>query len=252
MQRIPRDKTIIVVPCYNEAARLPKQSYLDFVRRVPDFGFLFVDDGSTDQTFQLLNDLKLKEPTLCEVLKLEHNSGKAEAVRQGFLSVMNESRAEYVAFWDADLATPLDQLPGFMAVFQDYPQVEMVLGARVKLMGRSINRHIHRHYLGRLFATCVSLAINLKVYDTQCGAKVFRTTETLKKIFSGPFKSKWIFDVEILARYMKEKRVSSAEAEKLIYELPLLNWHDVAGSKLKPQDYFLALKELVGIYLNNR
>ena len=252
MFQIPREKTIIVIPCYNEELRLPVQEFLDFVHQVPGYGFLFVDDGSTDRTFQILSEIKLKEPNRFELLKLERNSGKAEAVRQGFVSTLNPSGVEFIAFWDADLATPLNLLPDFITVFKEHREIEMVLGARVKLMGRNIKRLAHRHYLGRIFATFVSVAINLSIYDTQCGAKVFRVTDTLKKIFSEPFKSKWIFDVEILARYMKQKQISSSEAEHLICELPLTEWHDVAGSKLRPGDYLTAFMELIQIYLAYR
>ena len=252
MLQIPSEETVIVVPCYNEASRFPKQKYLDFIRKSSGFGVLFVDDGSTDNTFQVLNELKAHQPQRLEILKLEKNSGKAEAVRQGFLEVMNRSKSKFVAFWDADLATPLELLPDFMNILSQNKNIEMVLGARVKLMGRNIKRRAHRHYLGRIFATCVSLALNLKIYDTQCGAKVFRITETLKTIFAVPFKSKWIFDVEILARFLKEKKVSPNEAENLIYELPLSEWQDIAGSKVRPKDYLTAAKELVGIYLNYR
>ncbi len=252
MPRIPSEKTVVVVPCYNEELRFPKQSYLDFVRQVSGFKFLFVDDGSTDNTFQILSDIKAKEPNRFEILKLERNSGKAEAVRQGFVSGMNDFSIEFLAFWDADLATPLKLLLDFMTVFQERSEIEMVIGARVKLMGRNINRHAYRHYLGRIFATFASLVLNLSIYDTQCGAKVFRVTPMLKKIFNRPFKSKWIFDVEILARYMKEKQITSSETGNLIYELPLSEWQDVAGSKLRLKDYLTACLELIQIYFTYR
>ncbi len=252
MLQAPQAKTIIVVPCYNEEFRLPKEKYIECMRKIPDFKILFVDDGSTDNTFQILNKIKQTEPNRIHVLKLERNCGKAEAVRRGFLSAISLSQPEFLGFWDADLATPFEVVPSFFQIFENRPDVEMVLGARVKLMGRDIKRRAHRHYLGRIFATFVSLAIHLKIYDTQCGAKIFRVTNTLKTIFNTPFQSKWIFDVEILARYMKEKKISSSEAENLIYEFPLPEWRDIEDSKLKPTDYFVAFTELVQIYLTYR
>lgn len=244
-------KTIIVVPCYNEETRFPKQSFLDFINRVSGIKFLFVDDGSKDQTFKILEGLRQENPDQIDVLKLPVNSGKAEAVRKGFLRAF-ECQPEFLAFWDCDLATPLELLPSFIEIFKERPKVEMVFGARVKLMGRNIQRRLHRHYLGRIFATFASLVLNLSIYDTQCGAKMFRNTETLKSIFSEPFKSKWIFDVELLARYLKQTKSSSLDPDTKIYELPLTAWHDVRGSKLKPADFAKAFVELVKIYITYR
>ncbi|MBI4000048.1 MAG: glycosyltransferase [Candidatus Omnitrophica bacterium] len=242
-------KVLVVVPCYNEEKRLSKKSYQEFISCYPNYRFLFVDDGSKDNTFSILDSLRREKPDRYDILKLEQNSGKAEAVRQGFLKGI-DSGVEFLAFWDADLATPLALLPHFSALFTQLPSVEIVLGSRIKLMGRDVRRHALRHYLGRIFATCASAVLKLEVYDTQCGAKMFRNTETLRAIFQAPFKSKWIFDVELLARYLKTR--GCADAESRIYELPLQMWYDIAGSKVKAVDFFKAFGELFQIYTTYR
>ena len=252
MPDLPKQKTLVIVPCYNEEKRLLPEKIIYFVKQNPDYGFIFVDDGSSDGTTNILRTLKLQLPERISILTMAVNSGKAEAVRRGFLSGLKETKAEFLAFWDADLATPLDLLPDFSRIITQNSNLDMVLGARVKLMGRDIERRMIRHYLGRIFSTCVSAARKLRIYDTQCGAKMFRVNETLHRIFETPFKSKWIFDVEILARYLKEKKPTSQEAEAKIYELPLKTWHDVAGSKLKAADFGTAFFELIQIYLNYR
>jgi len=242
-------QVLVIIPCYNEGKRLSKKPYQEFISCYPNYRFLFVDDGSKDNTFSILDSLRREKPDRYDVLKLERNSGKAEAVRQGFLKGI-DSGAEFLAFWDADLATPLALLPHFLTVFHQLPKVEIILGSRIKLMGRDIKRHALRHYLGRIFATCASMVLKLGVYDTQCGAKMFRNTETLRAIFDKPFKSKWIFDVELLARYLK--RINRVEVETKIYELPLQMWYDIAGSKIKPNDFLKAFIELIRIYLQYR
>lgn len=244
-------EVIVVVPCFNEARRLSEQAFLNFTDQHRGYHFLFVDDGSRDETLVKLNSLKEQRPDCFHILSLEQNSGKAEAVRRGFVQLMT-SGAPFLAFWDADLATPLETLPLFLKAFEEHPRVEIVLGARVRLLGHSIERKAVRHYLGRIFATCASLVLNLPVYDTQCGAKMFRVTGTLRAIFEKRFSSRWIFDVEILARYLKQLALPRTEAEEYLYELPLPVWKDIAGSKVKPGDFFKAFSELIRIYFQNR
>ncbi len=243
-------QVIIVVPCYNEAQRLPQQDFIKFAQDYPGYNFLFVNDGSKDGTLEVLSNLCASNPARFSLLNLKDNAGKAEAVRAGFLKVFN-SGAPFLAFWDADLASPLEILPSFIKVFDTEPKTEIILGARVKLMGHHIERRALRHYLGRIFATCASWVLNLEIYDTQCGAKIFRVTNTLKEVFQKPFISRWIFDVEILKRYMKKTGFSKQEAERRIYEMPLPRWRDVAGSKVKPSDFLKAFVELTKIHLQN-
>lgn len=244
-------EVIVIIPCYNEESRLSQDSFLSFVDHQPGFNFLFVNDGSTDQTAEMLTKLVSQRPERFSLLQLEKNSGKAEAVRRGFLSAMG-SGVPYLAFWDADLATPLEVLPYFVKAFKEEPKVEIVLGTRVKLMGRQIERRPIRFFLGRIFAFFSSLVLNLAVYDTQCGAKMFRVTDALRAIFQKPFISRWIFDTEILARYLKKLELNRSEAEKYIYELPLKKWKEIGGSKVKPGDFIKAAVELLKIYSDNR
>jgi dolichyl-phosphate beta-glucosyltransferase len=240
-------RTVIVVPCFNEANRLAPEAFRDFARNWRHGMFLFVDDGSTDTTFAILTTLQKSMPTASAVLQLPHNVGKAEAVRQGVLQAL-QLNPEYVGFWDSDLATPLDALPLFESVFRDRPQTEIVLGARVQLLGRDIRRRTLRHYLGRGFATAVAIVLSVNVYDSQCGAKMFRVTDSVRGLFNRPFLSRWIFDVEILARFVKAKRIQGLPGpEALLYELPLPSWRDVGGSKLRAKDFVTALFDLVRI-----
>jgi dolichyl-phosphate beta-glucosyltransferase len=236
---------VLVIPCYNEERRLPVDELSAFALPGVRVELLLVNDGSRDGTLRLLQSLAAKDPQRFSVLDLERNSGKAEAVRRGVVAAMERS-PDLVGFWDADLATPLSELPGFLDVFAARPEIEMVFAARVRLLGRSISRNPRRHYVGRVGATLISSSLGLAVYDTQCGAKVFRANDSLCEIFSRPFLSRWIFDVEIIARLVRQRGRDAAA--RAIYELPIQSWHDVKGSKVRSTDFLRALKDLWKIH----
>jgi glycosyltransferase involved in cell wall biosynthesis len=236
---------MIVVPCYNEGLRLPVD---DFQRFLPgsQTRFIFVDDGSRDNTVERVEGLRAKNQDRVFLLRAPVNRGKAEAVRLG-INYALEQNAALVGFWDADLATPLNAIPEFLAVLGARPDLDMVFGARVKLLGRQVHRRAGRHYLGRVFATVVSIMLRMPIYDTQCGAKIFRVRPETRALFADPFMTRWIFDVEILARYISQIR-SPALASERIYEFPLQAWEDVAGSKVKAADFFTAFRDVLRIY----
>lgn len=241
----------IVVPCYNEAQRLDLSAFLAHAIQTGD-SFLFVNDGSTDQTGALLDEFSDVSPESFHALHLAANRGKAEAVRQGVLQAL-ESRPKYVGYWDADLATPLSAIDEFRTYLNGHPRVEALLGARVRLLGRTIERRALRHCLGRLFATAAAAVLKLPVYDTQCGAKLFRATERVRGIFLQPFRTSWIFDVELLARLLATVECEwPLAADELIHELPLREWRDVAGSKVKARDFVRAAWQLASIWQHYR
>jgi glycosyltransferase involved in cell wall biosynthesis len=235
------------VPCFNEAHRLRLNEFREYLRYSPEVSFLFVNDGSRDETAAVLRKFQAETGAQVDVLDYPENRGKAEAVRRGMLHALSPD-VRYVGFWDADLATPLSAIDEFVSLLEDRPQIQMVFGARVKLLGREIDRRVARHYLGRIFATCASMVLKLPVYDTQCGAKIFRVTNVLPKVLEEPFGSRWIFDVEIIARFVRAIG-NRALASESIYEYPLRKWVDVAGSKVRPKDFVRAFLDLAAIWL---
>src|SRR5262249_36351151 len=153
-----------------------------------------------------------------------------------------ERHPRFVGFWDSDLSTPIRDTTTFAALLESRPDIDMVFGSRVKLLGRHVDRSTARHLAGRAFATVVSLMLDLAIYDTQCGAKLFRVTPRLRQLFEEPFRSGWVFDVEILARLMALTRTEGGRRiDQLIYEYPLLEWRDVPGSKVDLRAYLRSL-----------
>ncbi len=245
-----RDKknTAIVVPCYNESKRLRLGEFNNYLTDKTGVTFIFVNDGSTDNTLEIIERLCNLNPRQILCKSLIKNKGKAEAVRQGFLMAI-ELGFENIGYWDADLSTPLyliDRLSDKL----DNEKITIVMGSRVRILGCDIKRRAWRHYLGRVFATFASLILELYVYDTQCGAKIFKNNQELKKVFSSPFLVNWIFDVEILARFKVIRKMRrSNPLENTTLEYPLDEWRDISGSKVKAVDFIKASIELVKIYL---
>jgi dolichyl-phosphate beta-glucosyltransferase len=233
---------VIVLPCYNEEMRLQDAPVLSILRD-PDVNLLLVDDGSSDDTEARLRSLQHRAPDRIEVLALPANWGKAEAVRAGMQHAV-ASGAEYVGFADADLATPPEEILRLVTTLRAAPEVNAVLGSRVAVLGADIDRTRMRYYLGRVFAAFASMIVRAPVYDTQCGAKVFRRTVALENAIARPFRSRWAFDIELLGRLIVHAGDYRGAG---IIEIPLRRWEDVSGSKLRPTHMLKACLDLAGI-----
>lgn len=224
-------KICIVIPCYNEANRLPVNDFVDFINLNNHVHFCFVNDGSTDHTLQILNEQLGTKYDNATILNLQNNVGKAEAIRVAINDCLQKLQCQYIGYFDADLATPLTEIDYLISQINTNMSFKVAIGARVQRMGVNIKRNIVRHYFGRVFATCASYILNVPIYDTQCGAKIFEA-QLAKKIFTTPFISKWLFDVEVVARILKLKN----DYPNAIIEVPLRVWNEVKGSKIKLKD----------------
>jgi glycosyltransferase involved in cell wall biosynthesis len=230
-------RVVIVIPCFNEAARLLPDLVVELCR-LADCDVLLVDDGSTDGTLAMLHDLAADHQRVT-VHALVRNAGKAEAVRQGLLAAIGRG-ADLVGFADADFATPPAEVARLVrCCIDDHRPV--VIGSRVDLLGHDIHRNNARHYTGRLFATISSLVLGFDVYDTQCGAKVFAVTPVLRAALADPFVGRWSFDVELLGRLADDAGIDG------FLEVPLQQWHEVGGSKLNLLDSVRATLELAAV-----
>ena len=238
----------IVIPCFNEARRLQVSKFKEYSEAGHPHRFVFVNDGSSDATLEVLRGLHQDNPQYCSFIDLPRNLGKAEAVRQGLLFAF-DTNPGFAGYWDADMATPLEVIPAFCELLESRQELAMIFGARVRLLGRAVDRSPLRHYLGRVFATAASLTLGLPIYDTQCGAKLFRVCPLTRSLFQQPFMTRWLFDVEIIARLIQICRHDKLlPPEDVIYEFPLQTWTDVAGSKVKPYDFFISFIDLARIY----
>jgi dolichyl-phosphate beta-glucosyltransferase len=239
-------RATIVIPCYNEAKRLDVDE-VEALLADPRIQVLMVDDGSTDATGELLTSLSSAHRRV-QVLTMPQNAGKAEAVRAGLNQALGAAGSETagrtaVGYADADFATPASEVIRLVDELQR-SGAAVVMGSRVARLGADIARSRARHYLGRVFASVASVILKLPVYDTQCGAKVFRDVPTLRRALALPFASRWVFDVELIGRLIDEVCPPALTASDFL-EVPLLRWHDVGGSKLGMLSMFKAGWELL-------
>jgi glycosyltransferase involved in cell wall biosynthesis len=237
-----RSDCIIAVPCFNEAKRLRQERFLEFVSRRPRSGLIFVDDGSLDDTARALEAIVKNAPHQMALMRMERNRGKGEAVRQGLRHAL-ELQPRYVGFWDADLATSLDEVDHFERYLEAHPTLQMAIGSRVRMLGCAVKRTLIRHYLSRAAASAVSFVLRTAVHDSQCGAKLCRATAETRAVLELPFAARWLFDVELIARYAE-----LGPLDELVHELPLRRWESVGDSRLRLRDLARIPLELVKIY----
>ncbi len=223
----PIPSTAMVVPCYNEEKRINVAAFIHTITHSPHINFVFVNDGSRDATLKILNTIKSAAPESVSILDLPVNSGKAEAVRQGLIFA-TKNGADFVGYWDADLATPLDAIDDFVRLMKKFDCIQVVYGARRRLLGHNIDRTISRRLISRLCALMARCALRLPIGDTQCGAKLLRNTSALRNALHAPFNTGWIFDVELFIRLSQQLH----DRRRAFYEQPLAEWQEVAGSKV--------------------
>ena len=226
---------MLVVPCYNEEKRLEIEKFRAFANQ--GIQFCFADDGSTDGTLHMLQTAFAQQKNI-RIFKAPKNLGKAGVIRAAVLDILKTGlpyETDWVGFWDADLATPLDEVVKFFRYQADFaPNAKAMFGSRVLRLGAYIDRLPLRHYLGRIFATIASNMLKVRPYDSQCGAKIFHR-DVLRQAFEEEFISRWIFDLEILLRI----------GERKIVEVPLTQWTDIPGSKVQiSKEVFRVLKDL--------
>ena len=230
----------IVIPCYNEAQRFQESEASALLER-KEVSVILVNDGSTDATAEVLEQFSAAHPDRVKTLHLMNNRGKAEAVRAG-MELAIEQGALVTGYLDGDFATPGREMLRLVEIFTNSDTTDVLLGSRWLHLGADIQRQTLRHYGGRVFATIASRVLNLKVYDTQCGAKLFRVGEALRVALDQDFVSPWAFDVELIGRLRQQL------PESAFLEVPLNRWVDVEGSKISLMDMLQATLSLVSIH----
>lgn len=184
----------IVIPAYNEAARIERtlQRVLDCVRGHRwDAEVLVVDDGSTDETAEIVRSYMEKSPEL-HLVQNPGNRGKGYSVRNGLL----QAAGEVVMFTDADLSAPMEEAERLLAAIQD--GADVAIGSRwLDRSRQTLHQPLYRRFFGRCFNGLTRAVMGLPYADTQCGFKAFRRPAA-QVIFRLQRVERWGFDPEIL------------------------------------------------------
>lgn len=210
----------VIIPAYNEQQRLPQHlgHVLAYLREhFPSFELIVVDDGSRDQTAAAVNAALAGEPR-ARLLAYQPNRGKGYAIRHGVLA----SQGERVVFLDADLSTPIEEIPRALAQLQ---HADIVIGSRdLPSSNIKVQQPLFRRLASEIFKWARLLTVGLwRLSDTQCGFKAYRGP-LARQLFSRALVDRFMFDVEIL--YLADR------AGQRIVEMPV-QWTDAPGSKVK-------------------
>jgi glycosyltransferase involved in cell wall biosynthesis len=230
----------VVVPCYNEANRLAPDKFIEFMTFRKGVRYVFVDDGSKDNTLEILDQIRSKAPDRVEVLRMEQNLGKAEAVRTGMLHSFENHSTDYIAFIDADLAIPIDQIDALVTDLRIKKKSIALSSRRLKpVPGDYGLRSVFSAWLSKLIKA--QFFPRERISDTQCGCKAF-SREIVPGLFGEPFISKWLFDVEVILRAK-----DLGELWKMVVEVPLPRLNDNSGSKVAPLYAIWLLGDMIKI-----
>ena len=228
-------KTALVFPCYNEEKRL-NQDEIYFLIDHTDSDIFLVNDGSTDRTIFLMEEIRKYNPERIQIIDYTLNQGKAQTIFKAINTLNSSHNYKYIGYFDADFSTSASEIIRMLHhLKQEAPK--FLIGSRILMLNHDVKRKAYRHYIGRMIITLINLKHHLLIYDTQCGAKFF-SSEIIKVAFKKPFLTSWLFDTEVFIRLKKENLLKGGS------EFPLLKWYDVGGSKLGLKSIFKIAKEL--------
>lgn len=238
----------VVIPCYNEADRLKSVKFTDFAKVNHGYKLCFVNDGSKDNTLEVLHDIRVGHEDYITVYDCAKNGGKAEAVRQGIHHMLQDEEIDYVGFLDADLSTNFLDFEDLVNTIED-SEYKIVSGSRIARMGANIAKESSREIISITINKIIQRILGMPFKDTQCGAKVF-TRDAAEFVFQEKFLTRWLFDVEIFMRM--KKKYGAEESKKYLCEQPLNRWVHEDGSKLSMNDSIKIVYQIFQIAFSYR
>ena len=203
---------------------------------IAEFEFICIDDGSTDSTRKIIEEIKKDKPQI-KINQKRENRGKGYSVKEG----INMAANEYILFFDADLSTPLKEINNFLEESKNN-NADIIIGSRNSNLSKT-SRSFKRTIISKTFAILKKIICNIYYEDTQCGFKMFKK-EVAKNIFNKITIDGFSFDVELLviAKKLNYKVVSKP-----------IEWHEAKSTSLNIfKQTIKMLKELFIIRSNDK
>ena len=229
----------IVIPAYNEQARITAtlDGVLSCVQRNRWAAeVLVVNDGSSDQTAEIVRTIAQKNPAV-RLIENSRNRGKGYSVRNGML----QARAPVVMFTDADLSSPMEEAERLFSALD--AGADVAIGSRwLERDRQTLRQPLYRRFFGRCFNACTRLVMGLPYADTQCGFKAFRR-EVVRPIFLRQRIERWGFDPEILFIARKQGH--------RVREVPVTWGHDARSRISYLRDGLQMLREIAWVRWNS-
>ena len=249
--------SVLVIPVFNEAQRIDFE-FFSAIKNINFDQIIFVDDGSTDLSFQIINDFFVDDPRV-EWIHNSSNLGKAESLRLGILKASIKSPV-IVVITDADGAISHVDITKIVTttrrmIDNSLSKIEVLLisGARVNLAGWQIERNVLRQWIVRIVATVVALVCKTSMYDTQSPLKaLYFSNASGSTILFERFKTKWFYEAELVMRINNIGTVTDNPIHSAIHEFPLTYFRDVPGGKLRIRSGFSVFRQLLTLYMVSR
>jgi glycosyltransferase involved in cell wall biosynthesis len=222
--------------------------FIQFVHENLGYHLCFVNDGSKDNTLEVLNNLRKGREDYISIYNCEKNGGKAEAVRLGVLHLAKNLNLDYIGYLDADLSTDFKDFEDLVKTIET-SRFKIVSGSRIDRMGANITKESARKVISKTINMIIRMILGMSFQDTQCGAKIM-TKDIATNMFNEKFVTRWIFDVEIFLRM--KKFYGKELVQNLICEQPLKRWIHADGSKLSMRDSVKIVGQLLEIAVHYR
>ena len=228
MSKTSREKIAVVVPCFNEAKRLNGLFFENMTREL-GCNVVFVNDGSTDETLNVL--YKICSNDRMSVINLVENGGKAAALKAGLqrAEVLN---MKFAVACDADQSNSIEDIQSLVQVLLKSDHVDIASAARVPLAGSDVQRKTSRKWAGRIVATLLGNVTNITIYDPMSPLKAYRLSSLGILDYYKP-RTKWFGEIELL------RFIYAARNENFcLVEVPMHHWRDKAGGHLGIRSFF--------------
>ena len=238
-------KTGIIIPCHNEEKKMNAQAFISFIKNNSDYHLCFVNDGSRDNTLELLYDMKRRAPHNISIIDVKKTSGKAIAVRAGIRFLYNMKTINYIGFIDADLSINLEDFKKLVKTLKIDDSVSVVYTS----FNTKDNDIIQCDLFGGIVAKCIKYGVHqllkIPICNTFYGAKVFRKS-IIPIICGEAFVCRYLFQVEMFLRlknYIGRKGVMSK-----VLERPSINNNEIDCLKLKYYTTLITIARIVRVW----